>query len=128
MDRSHSSDPYCRGLAMKSSVLVQPPSHAVVIEHESIQTLFLSSEIVTTVVEVPGVQGPPGPPGDAFTVVFTQGSPALVWIIEHNLGRYPSVTVVDTANDQIIGDVSYPDANSAQVTFGAPTAGSAYLN
>lgn len=75
----------------------------------------------------PGVPGPPGPPG-AGSYVFTQAQPALVWTIVHGLNRYPSVTTVDTAGDQVWGDLHYRDTNTAVLTFSAPVAGSAYLN
>jgi hypothetical protein len=48
---------------MTASAIVQPPGHTVVIEHESIQSLVLFGDLTTTVVEVPGPQGPPGVPG-----------------------------------------------------------------
>ena len=113
---------------MANFVIVQPPGHTVIVEHETITTLVLGDEPSVTIVEVPGLQGPPGPPGDAFTAVFAQSSPTTVWLLEHNLGRFPAISLVDTANDQIIGDVSYLDANVARVTFAAPTSGKAYLN
>jgi hypothetical protein len=113
---------------MTATVVVQPPGHTVIIEHESIETLVLTSEMVTTIVEVPGPQGPPGRPGNSFTEVIAQPVPALVWTLRHDQNRYPAITLVDTANDQIIGDISYLDANTARVRFGAPTAGTAYLN
>lgn len=77
-----------------------------------------------------GPQGPAGPPGSGgdLSYVHTQSVAAAVWTITHNLGKYPSVSVVDSALTAWIGDVTYTNANSLTVTFGAAFAGSAYLN
>lgn len=62
------------------------------------------------------------------TYVHTQGTAAAVWTVTHNLGKYPSVTVVDSANTVIIGEVFYLDINTVRLTFCAPFCGSAYFN
>jgi len=66
------------------------------------------------------------------TFVFEQGVPASTWTIQHNLGKFPSVSVVDTinvANGQIYyGDVKYIDSNNLTVTFASAFSGKAYLN
>lgn len=49
------------------------------------------------------------------------------WTINHNLGRYPQVTVVDSAGSVVVGDVSYPDINTVVAKFGGGFAGRAYL-
>ena len=59
---------------------------------------------------------------------FTQGTPATTWTITHNLGKFPSVSVVDSADTQVYGDVEYIDDNSLRVTFSAAFGGKAYLN
>ena len=59
---------------------------------------------------------------------FTQGTPATTWTITHNLGKFPSVSVVDTADTQVYGDVEYIDDNSLRITFSAAFGGKAYLN
>ena len=81
MARPHSGHARRGVLIMKATVLVQPPGHAVIVEHESIQTLVLASELTTTVVDVPGPQGPPGPEGAVngepdvpdLTILFENG-------------------------------------------------------
>ena len=59
---------------------------------------------------------------------FTQITPAATWNITHNLGKFPSVSVVDTANTQVFTDVQYIDNNNLTLTFSAAFAGKAYLN
>ena len=41
------------------------------------------------------------------TFVFTQGVPALVWTIQHDLNKFPSVSVVDTANTGVLSQIDY---------------------
>lgn len=62
------------------------------------------------------------------TYTHDQQVPAQVWTIVHNLGRKPSVTVVDSADNTVVGDVAYTSSNQITVTFTAAFAGKAYLN
>lgn len=79
-----------------------------------------------------GPQGDPGPPGqdgtdDAF-YLHNQMIASATWNITHNLNKYPSVTIVNSAGDEVIGDVSYPSINSVTINFSAANGGKAYLN
>lgn len=62
------------------------------------------------------------------TYIHRQYEAASVWRIVHNLRAYPSVTVVDSADSKVTGDVDYIDENTLTVNFVAPFSGSAYLN
>ena len=62
------------------------------------------------------------------TFVFTQGVPALVWTIQHDLNKFPSVSVVDTANTGVLSQIDYIDNNNITITNTAQFAGKAYLN
>lgn len=62
------------------------------------------------------------------TYTHNQASPAATWTISHNLGRRPSVTVVDSAGTVVIGEVTYLSDNSLRVEFSAGFSGQAYLN
>ena len=62
------------------------------------------------------------------TYIHRQQTAAAVWTINHNLRCYPSVTVVDSADSKVTGDVDYIDENTLTVSFVAPFSGSAYLN
>ena len=59
---------------------------------------------------------------------FEQAIASNRWTIEHNLDKYPSVTVVDSAGTIIVGEVSYLSRNALRVTFQSAFAGKAYLN
>ena len=62
------------------------------------------------------------------TFEFDQGQPALVWTIQHNLDKFPSVTVVDTANTVVNSQINYIDKNNITINNTAQFAGKAYLN
>tara|TARA_B100000925_G_C21654380_1_gene322840 strand:+ start:167 stop:511 length:345 start_codon:yes stop_codon:yes gene_type:complete len=66
-------------------------------------------------------------PGE--TVTFVQSSASLEWVITHNLDKFPSVTVIDdTDNDVVFGDISYTNSNKLIINFSAPFSGKAFLN
>jgi hypothetical protein len=69
-------------------------------------------------------------PSDATdkTFEFTQGVPSTTWSIQHNLNKFPSITVIDTADTVVTGQYTYIDNNNVTLTFSAGFAGKAYLN
>ncbi len=62
------------------------------------------------------------------TYVHYQNVQSDTWEIQHNLDKYPSVTVVDSANNIVIGDIRYIDANNVVITFTVPFSGKAFCN
>ena len=62
------------------------------------------------------------------TYTHTQGVPLDVWTINHNLGFFPNVTVVDSTGEQVEGEVDYVDSNSVVVSFSGGFSGMAYLS
>lgn len=64
---------------------------------------------------------------DAF-YTHNQTTPAAVWSVEHNLGKYPMVSVVDSTKAVVYGDITYIDENNLTITFAGAFAGKAYIN
>ena len=62
------------------------------------------------------------------TFIFDQVAASTTWNIQHNLGKFPSITVIDTANTVVTGEYTYIDNNNVTLTFSAAFAGTAYLN
>ena len=62
------------------------------------------------------------------TFVFSQNTPATTWNIIHNLGKFPSITVIDTGNTVVNGEYNYTSNKTVTLTFSAAFAGKAYLN
>lgn len=100
---------------MSTPVLLPPATIAVVINGQGSSGTSGSS-------------GTTGSSGAAATYIFTQLAPITVWAIQHNLGRFPDVTVIDAHGAEVEGDVAYVDSNNLTITFSIPFAGTAYLN
>jgi len=60
--------------------------------------------------------------------VYTQPTASNIWNVNHNMGKFPAVDVIDTGGTNVEGDVFYVDANNLTLTFSAPFTGTAYLN
>jgi hypothetical protein len=77
---------------------------------------------------------PPVPPTVVFGITgdlnytHNQNSASATWVVNHNLGKRPSITVVDSAGDQCFGEVTYDNNNQVTIRFTAPFGGVAYLN
>lgn len=59
---------------------------------------------------------------------YIKSTPDSVWEITHDLDKYPSVTVVDSAGSVVMGDITYTSKSALKVTFSAAFSGKAYLN
>lgn len=60
---------------------------------------------------------------------YTQDfSVAVMVSVAHNLGKYPAVTVFDSAGDQCEGTVDYTDLNNLTLSFSAPFSGTVTCN
>ena len=62
------------------------------------------------------------------TFVFEFDASQSEWIINHNLNKKPTVTVVDSADTVMTCAKEYIDMNNVKITFNAPFKGTAYLN
>jgi hypothetical protein len=63
-----------------------------------------------------------------LSYIHTQTASASVWSITHSLGKYPSVSVVDSGSNLVFGDIQYIDLNNLTITFTAAFSGSAFIN
>lgn len=60
--------------------------------------------------------------------IHYQNSALSTWTVVHNLQKHPSVSVVDSGGNVVVGDVTYIDLNQIQITFKASFSGIAYFN
>jgi len=60
--------------------------------------------------------------------VHTQGVPAVQWVIDHNLNKKCAVTVVDSADEIVIGQVTYNTVNRVTLDFSGSFSGKAFFN
>jgi hypothetical protein len=57
----------------------------------------------------------------------TQSVASSTWAITHTLGGRPAVTIVDSGESVVYGDIVYNSNSSISISFSAPFAGIAYL-
>lgn len=77
-----------------------------------------------------GATGAPGQDGEDVDLnyVHIQNSPSAHWTVNHNLHKFPSVTVVDSALTTVIGQVSFVDSDNIVIDFSGAFSGKAYIN
>lgn len=63
-----------------------------------------------------------------YAHVHTQTLASAEWTVTHNLGKNPSVSIVDSAEEEVIGEVQHTDVNNLIIRFSAAFSGKAYLN
>ena len=93
---------------------------------QSISVESLVAEVATRVAAensaaLPAITG-------AASLVYQQNTPSTVWDIVHGLGSFPAIVIVDSAGNEVEGDVRYVSANEVVVSFAAACSGTAYLN
>ena len=59
---------------------------------------------------------------------FTQAIASTTWNVAHNLGKKPSIVIVDTVENELEGEVRHTDLNNLVIMFNAPFSGKAYCN
>ena len=60
--------------------------------------------------------------------VHDQQVASSTWVVNHNLNKFASINIVDTANEEVVGDVSYNGLNQITINFTAPISGKSYIN
>lgn len=70
-----------------------------------------------------------GTGGGDKSFAFMQENPEYEWEITHNLGKYPSVTVVEYySNQEVVAEVEHISINKIKIRFSESLKGKAYLN
>lgn len=139
-----------------TSVIVTSAKSTVTLQDSVLEESLVTGEISTVDITVsdPGVAGPPNTltigtvttgtasasitgisPNQVLNLVYppsirhvhTQGTAATTWTINHTLGGYPSVSVVDSGKTVVFGEVNYVSISQVVVNFTAAFAGFAYL-
>ena len=65
--------------------------------------------------------------GDKY-VRYTQNTPSNIWIIDHYMGKRPSVVITDSAGTTVEGQITYNSINQLTVEFSVAFSGYAELN
>ena len=111
-----------------SPVVGNPNFFDIVIESVNAHGSILQDKFYAIAV-YPGFVNPDIDPGAGDkTFVYTQSVAAETWIIQHDLDKFPSVSVVNNNNVGMYGEVIYIDENNLQIEFSAGFSGKAYMN
>lgn len=65
--------------------------------------------------------------GGSVNLTWTPPSAQSTWLIPHNLGFKPQVTILDPQGNVVYGNVQYLDLNTVSISFTLPFYGSAQL-
>lgn len=60
-----------------------------------------------------------------YTQSFTT---ATTVVVPHNLSKYPAITIIDSAGDEVVGDVRHDSSNQVTLNFSAPFSGTVTCN
>lgn len=85
----------------------------------------VSSNVITGAQGLTGPQGPPGSGDKNYVQAFTTVSSVTV---PHNLGKYPATTIIDSAGDEVEGDIVHNTINQLTVNFSAVFSGTIFCN
>lgn len=67
--------------------------------------------------------------GADFTYTHNQSVPSASWVINHNLGYFPGgISVIDSADEEVIGNIQQVSVNQLQISFSSAFSGIAYLS
>jgi len=67
--------------------------------------------------------GPPGAPGTGSGFLHTQSVASASWIVNHNLGYRPLVTVYSPGGEIVIAQGTHASVNQYIVSFNSPQTG-----
>jgi hypothetical protein len=66
--------------------------------------------------------------GDIATYIHIQDIPSDTWVIEHNMQKNPSVSVILDNGTEVYGLKVYDSENQVTLSFSRPITGKAFLN
>lgn len=59
----------------------------------------------------------------ATTYEHIQTTPSTTWVVPHNLNRYPPTTVLSSAGEAIVGELTHDSKNQLTIVFSQPLTG-----
>lgn len=95
----------------------------VSVKQPSLQNTIVIPRHTTSV----SIKGVTGGGGDAH-YTHVQGTAEATWEVTHNLNKRASVTVVDSTDNVVIGEIEYLTMNSVRLKFAGAFSGKAYFN
>lgn len=62
------------------------------------------------------------------TFIHDQIASSNIWIINHPLKKFPSVDIIDSGGNLVVGDINYISDSQITITFSSDFSGKAFLN
>lgn len=100
--------------------LIRIATEEEALEAKSVDTA-ITPQLLSLFLEEKGI-------GETVEYEHEQAQTSEVWEIHHNLGKFPSITVVDSSGSEVITDVRYIDENNCEIITNGEFKGTAYLN
>ena len=97
------------------------PNNVIVNEDTANQVIVNQDAPNQVVVRFPGI------PTNSRRYVHNQPVVSDEWVINHTLGGYPSVMIVDSARTVVVGEITYNSTSQVVVNFTSAFSGYAYL-
>lgn len=120
---------------LKTRLFFDPPGNSFLVEAiknqiEELEWRLNAQTAGVTYDETIAPTDPDDPtvPKDTETYVHTQMKASNEWLIAHDLFKYPSITVVDTGNNVVVGQATYLNESTVRLNFNSEFSGKAYLN
>lgn len=107
-----------------TTLALAPSAGASLTPLGSLHTVLSGGGTVQVALINTGLQGPPGPPGPgATTYDHSQSSASAEWVVNHNLGRFVSITVLNAGGFEVEAEVVQSSESQARVYFNQPQTG-----
>jgi hypothetical protein len=65
--------------------------------------------------------------GGSAGFTFVQNTAESLWVINHMLGKIPTIVIIDSSGNEVEGEVKYVNTNQVTITFSSPFSGEASL-
>lgn len=62
------------------------------------------------------------------TYTHNQDTPSSEWVCKHDLSKFPSVSIIDSAGTEVEGVITHNSQTQVTLTFSAAFSGNAYFN
>lgn len=99
----------------------------ILIPREGGPAVLVHQDQPAVVITDPAFRLPGGTGGGVARFTHVQGTAAAEWIINHNLGVRPAVTVLGDGGGEVWAEILHLDPNQLRIYFDAPATGSALL-
>lgn len=104
-----------------SDALIETREEFSLIQIEDADVIVFERETIEILSE--GIQGPAGADGLMSSHLHTQSVAAAEWIVNHNFGYKPDVSIYDNGGNEVEAQVLHMSDNQVRIYFAAANAG-----